>query len=215
MTDLPSTPEDFALKDDGDIVFGYPDESMRVHLFSVSHGQITDENSLPTPMLPADAWTGEEPFGVYWTSARHPDINDHGNIVFTVGFVEGPHWGGVYPDGEYWYGEHLGYQVYLATAVVVTIDDILDFFDTHEDVIGVGPGNSAAGRYGAFRNMLVSAKEYIETEQWAMACDQLSVCYEKADGMPYPPDFIVGDEETMVTLLEMITDLMTSIGCFD
>lgn len=49
---------------------------------------------------------------------------------------------------------------------------------------GMGPGKSAGGRLGALRNMLVSAYNLIQDNQYEQALEQLQNAYHKVDGSP-------------------------------
>jgi hypothetical protein len=70
------------------------------------------------------------------------------------------------------------------------------FFQTAVEegrITGLGSGNSARGRLGAFRNMLVESCRLWEDGQVREACDMLTSAARKCDGADNPPDFITGE----------------------
>jgi len=94
-----------------------------------------------------------------------------------------------------------------------TIDDIIAAVDAAvlaHTLDGAGPGNSAKGRLGAWRNMLTSAKSLIQGGSSA-ACVQLQDAYLRADGVATPPDFVAGSAASKID--GMIHDLLVSRGC--
>jgi hypothetical protein len=96
----------------------------------------------------------------------------------------------------------------------ITIDDVIAEVDVaiaSGALVGAGPGNSAAGRLGAGRNMLNAAQNVLNAGDAAGACAQLQQAYLRADGDPKPPDFVEGAARE--ELAEMISDLMDSLGC--
>lgn len=75
------------------------------------------------------------------------------------------------------------------------ITEILAFIEesvANGSLDGAGPGRSAAGRLGALENMIESAGEYIELEQFTEACNMLSDALKRTDGLSPPPDFVEG-----------------------
>ncbi|GAF78455.1 unnamed protein product, partial [marine sediment metagenome] len=96
----------------------------------------------------------------------------------------------------------------------VSVADILAFFDesvADNTLIGDGPGKSAEKRLNALRNMIEAAGDLIDEGYFAEACQQLSDAYKKTDGLPKPPDFVIGS--AVSTLADMIEDLVDS-GCY-
>jgi hypothetical protein len=94
-----------------------------------------------------------------------------------------------------------------------TIDDIIKAVDAAvlaHTLDGAGPGNSAKGRLGAWRNMLTAAKSLIQPGSNA-ACSQLQDAYLRADGAAQPPDFVAGSSAAKID--GMIHELLVSLGC--
>jgi hypothetical protein len=92
--------------------------------------------------------------------------------------------------------------------------DILEFFDQAVEsgtLEGNGPGQSAAGRLNAFRNMLVTALDLIRREEIEMACGQLRQAYLRTDGGPQPPDFVKGPAAK--ELAERIEEIRLKLDC--
>lgn len=106
-----------------------------------------------------------------------------------------------------------GFPLELVIISEHTIDAIIDFISEHPDIIGVGPGNSATNKYNAFMNMLLTVADLIEAGDNTGACDQINSIINKCDGLPNPPDFIDGNSDTTATLMGMIDDLTTNLGC--
>lgn len=112
---------------------------------------------------------------------------------------------------EGWDGTDM--EIFLATRIIEpTIDDIIDFILAHEDIVGIGPGNSANNKYNAFLNMLNTVADLIEAGDNEGACDQLNSIMGKCDP-DNPPNFITGPDLIMDELMEMIIALMESLGC--
>ena len=81
-------------------------------------------------------------------------------------------------------------------------------------IIPEGPGQSGAGRLGAFINMLEAADDLIADGLIAEACQQLLDAFQRTDGLSgrgNPPDFISGPDAALVSSL--IQDLRTDLGC--
>ncbi|MBA7653130.1 Outer membrane protein assembly factor BamB [subsurface metagenome] len=96
----------------------------------------------------------------------------------------------------------------------IEVDDILEFFDMSVEqgtLVGEGPGKSDRGRTKALRNIIETAKDFIEVGDIESACQQLLGAYKRCDGLPIPPDFVGGDAAP--GLADMIQDLMDSLGC--
>lgn len=77
-----------------------------------------------------------------------------------------------------------------------------------------GRGNSAwfaNKRLKAYRCMLVAASTLIDAGYIGWGCLVLERCDMRADGMPRPPDFIIG--EAREELIGMILQLMADLGC--
>ena len=101
------------------------------------------------------------------------------------------------------------------TSTGETIDEVLDSVEEwigDGDLVGVGEGNSAAGRLNAFDNMLNNARDLFNAGDITGACAQLEDAYKKCDGQSPPPDFVEGDE-VLAPLQVMITTLMTDFEC--
>lgn len=78
-------------------------------------------------------------------------------------------------------------------------------------IAGNGPGRSAPGRLGAFRNMLEATGDLINAVRMGEACLQLRDAYDRADGIEPPPDFAVG--ESVGELRTRLTTLHSQLGC--
>lgn len=94
------------------------------------------------------------------------------------------------------------------------VADLLAFFDASVAggaLVGSGPGNSAAGRLDALRNMIRAAGDLIAQGQYARACEQLLDAYRRVDGLGQPPDFAAG--AAAGELRARIGELRASIGC--
>jgi Tol biopolymer transport system component len=92
--------------------------------------------------------------------------------------------------------------------------DTLIFFDasmTAGTLVGAGPGRSADGRAGAWRNMLVAAAALLDQGRTAEACSQLSDAAARVDGPLNPPDFVTGS--ALPLLLSKVRGVQTSLGC--
>ena len=59
--------------------------------------------------------------------------------------------------------------------------------------------------------MLVAARELIERGRIGLACEVLNRAYNRCDGEPWPPDFVIG--EARPRLADMILDLGENLGC--
>lgn len=84
-------------------------------------------------------------------------------------------------------------------------------FEINEDA---KRGYSDQNQLNAFRNMLMSASNEIEEENFVEACYQLSEVYNKTDGEEPPasaPDFVNG--EAKPKLARMIMTLIQQLGC--
>jgi hypothetical protein len=76
---------------------------------------------------------------------------------------------------------------------------------------GDGPGRSASGRLGAWRNMLDAARNALDAGNVAGACNLLQQAYLRADGDSAPPDFVTGAARE--ELAQMVLNLRESLGC--
>jgi hypothetical protein len=102
--------------------------------------------------------------------------------------------------------------VYTSTGT--TIDEVLESVEEwidDGDLVGVGEGNSAAGRLGAFENMLENARDLFNADDIIGGCDQLMAASRKCDGESPPPDFVTGSAAE--ELRGMIETLMTDFEC--
>lgn len=93
------------------------------------------------------------------------------------------------------------------------IQNILDFFDTSAaqgTLQGYGPGNSAANRLKALRNMIESASDLIGAGAYDLAAEQLAAVADKTDGVAKPQDFVVG--EAVAELNTMIDALIAELA---
>jgi hypothetical protein len=107
-----------------------------------------------------------------------------------------------------------GLGVQAVTPPLQQIADILAFIDTsaaNGGLVGSGPGNSGPGRLNALKNMIKAAGDLIHNGFFGEACDQLLDAYHRTDGVPKPPDFVMGPAAT--DLASRIQDLRTSLGC--
>lgn len=95
------------------------------------------------------------------------------------------------------------------------VEQILQILDFTEDSVtdgtleGVGPGKSADKKLRALVNMLEFAGYLIISENYDIACDQLTAALAKCDGQSPPPDFVEGDaaENLAVMIQELKTEL--------
>ena len=96
----------------------------------------------------------------------------------------------------------------------ISIDAIIASVDAavgNGALIGDGPGRSAKGRLGAWRNMLNAVELMLESNNVAGACVQLQDVYVRSDGGFPPPDFVTGPG--VPTLANMIQALQVELGC--
>jgi hypothetical protein len=92
------------------------------------------------------------------------------------------------------------------------IQDILDFFDASAaqgTLQGYGPGNSAANRLKALRNMIEAASDLIEAGAYDQAVTQMASIADKTDGIAKPQDFAVG--EAVAELNAMVEALISEL----
>jgi len=95
------------------------------------------------------------------------------------------------------------------------IQNIISFLDSSVadgTLTGCGPGHSAQGRLIAFRNMLETVSDLIQSGEIATACEQLMDAYSRADGLERPPEFVTGPAASI--LAEMMLDLIAILGCY-
>jgi hypothetical protein len=95
--------------------------------------------------------------------------------------------------------------------LVEQIQEILEFTEkvAGATLRGVGPGKSADNRLRALVNMLEFAGYAIFSEDYDIACDQLTAALAKCDGQSPPPDFVEGDARG--DLATMIQELITEL----
>lgn len=94
------------------------------------------------------------------------------------------------------------------------IANILDFIDAavlEGTLEGNGNGNSAGNRLNALTNMIEAAGDLVAQGQIVEACDQLASAFQKTDGLPKPPDFVIG--ASAAELASRIQDLRNDLGC--
>jgi len=95
------------------------------------------------------------------------------------------------------------------------MEELLAFFDeavANEALSGAGPTpTAAAGRLGAFANMLEAAQALILAGDTAAACEQLTDAYLRVDGNTPPPDFVAGT--AAAELMARILALRAALGC--
>jgi hypothetical protein len=101
----------------------------------------------------------------------------------------------------------------LNSDITPTIVDIIDFINNHADIVGIGPGKSAANKYKTFMNMSLTVQDLIDAGDNTGTCNQMNSIMKKCDGLPKPPDFIDGNTDTMGTLTGMLDYLATNLGC--
>ena len=92
-----------------------------------------------------------------------------------------------------------------------SLEGAIAFFDSSAGsgaLVGAGPGNSAGGRLGALRNMLVAAERALAAGDVQGAREQLRVAYERTDGIPRPPEFAAG-----AAAPELAARIMAVIQC--
>jgi hypothetical protein len=109
-------------------------------------------------------------------------------------------------DVDYVKSDHL-----LSTTIIDEVLDSVEEWIDEGDLVGVGEGNSAAGRLNAFVNMLQNAQILFNAGDIIGGCDQLAAAYRKCDGEEPPPDFVIGTAAE--ELRGMIETLMTDFGC--
>jgi len=63
----------------------------------------------------------------------------------------------------------------------------------------------------ALRNMIEMAGSLIYQGDFAGTCRQLRDVYNRTDGLPNPPDFVIGDAAS--DLASQILDLIASVAC--
>jgi len=108
---------------------------------------------------------------------------------------------------------------YTGESVPAPIEQISQILEFTEDSVadgmleGVGRGESADKKLGAWVNMLEFAGYAIMSDNYDIACDQLTAALAKCDGQSPPPDFVEGDaagdlatmiQELIMELCEML-----------
>ena len=121
--------------------------------------------------------------------------------------------------GEIWVAGHADYEAmlwhYTDEPVNTPVEQIQKIFEFTEDSVaggtleGVGTGKSADKKLGALVNMLEVAGYLIISENYDIACDQLTAVLSKCDGQSLPPDFVEGD--AVGDLAIMIQELKTEL----
>ena len=99
-------------------------------------------------------------------------------------------------------------------AVFATLDDLIAAVDAavaDGRLVGNGPGKSARGRLGAWRNKLASAKQQFDAGDIDGACGMLTDAYLRADGVSPPPDFVAGEAREEIAAL--ILSVRGWMGC--
>ena len=94
------------------------------------------------------------------------------------------------------------------------IASLLSFFDFAAGaglLQGTGPGNSAAGRLKALRNMIQAAADVINQSNFTQACLQLQDVLSRVDHGPRPPDFASGP--SVEEIRSRVADVRASLGC--
>jgi hypothetical protein len=107
-----------------------------------------------------------------------------------------------------------GDGVQVETPPSYQIAELLSFFDmavTAGTLEGAGPGNSAAGRLKALRNMIQAAADFLNQSALDQACQQLQDVLNRIDGLPRPPDFAGG--AAAGELFSRVTALRAALGC--
>jgi beta propeller repeat protein len=107
-----------------------------------------------------------------------------------------------------------GHGVVLPEPPLQQIAELLAFFDNsvaNGSLSGNGPGNSAAGRLNALRNMIDAAGDLIQDGSIAKACGQLRAAYLRTDGVPQPPEFVTGTAAAELAL--RISRVREALGC--
>jgi hypothetical protein len=102
----------------------------------------------------------------------------------------------------------------FSAACEVSSDVLLDVFDAGVaagTLVGIGNGNSGAGKLNAFRDLLVEADEALDNGLIADACEVLEVALDRIDGDPMPKDFVTGDAADR--LADLIRELRAELGC--
>jgi len=90
--------------------------------------------------------------------------------------------------------------------------DLLAFYDqslVDGTLVPQGPGNSAANRAQALRNMLEAASDTVDGG--GNACGQLAAALAKTDGDPTPPDFVAGANSPV--LADRILEILDALNC--
>lgn len=141
--------------------------------------------------------------GNYWSNWTSPDENNDGIVDIPYvhvlyGVQDNLPW--TTPNG------------WLQTTILEDAKALVTYFDEAVAdglLTGSGPGKSAGGRLGALHNMLEVVCNLIEDEQYEKAQELLQNIYNKIDGNPQPPDFVIGDatDEIATMILELIERL--------
>lgn len=158
--------------------------------------------ALPLTLAPQSVDPGSASIDVEVTFA--PIANGPVSASLTIGSND--------PDGTGTAVTLVGIGVEVEDDPVVLIDDLLTFFDTSladGTLIPQGPGQSAANRAQALRNMIEAASDMIQNG--SSPCGQLSSALAKTDGDPTPPDFVAG--ENAPELAQRINELLDLLGC--
>ncbi len=106
----------------------------------------------------------------------------------------------------------IGVGVVIPVPPSEQIEQILEFFDASVadgTLVCVGPGQSAANRCEALRNMLEATNDLIVREYFEDAYAQLVDVLNKCDGQVPPSDFVTGEarEELANIIMELMEDL--------
>jgi hypothetical protein len=145
------------------------------------------------------------PAGVYTESSAY-GIDVSAGDIWVVGYARNTSTSGL--EAMLWH-----YTDESVHTPVEQIQQILEF--TEDSVVdgtleGVGSGKSADKKLGAFVNMLEVAGYLIISENYDIACDQLTDALAKCDGQSPPSDFVEGD--AVGDLAIMIQELKTELG---
>lgn len=104
-----------------------------------------------------------------------------------------------------------GESVPASTQIQVILNQLQ--YDIENNLV-YGKGKNqwvAKQRLYAFQSLLLSADFMIRHNQWDSACEVLKQAVKRSDGLPNPPDYIIGTG--VPSLNQMIIDLRASMNC--
>ena len=106
---------------------------------------------------------------------------------------------------------HTGQGVACDPTTEIVDQLIADIESGEVELVGIGPGASASGRYGAFLNMLKVTYGLLDAGLVDDACEQLGDAFDRVDGQAHPPDFVTGPDADYA--YDEIVEALHSLGC--